>query len=69
MKRNSIDPDADKVARIRNYNNSGIKAFVSNGNTKCKRCNQLIANGELNTWVRGKGNYHVGSCPKVEQEN
>lgn len=69
MKHQPIDPDAEKVARIKKYHGSGIKAFVSDGHTKCKRCDRLIAKGETHTWVRGKGNYHVGSCPKVEQEN
>jgi hypothetical protein len=64
-----IDPDAVKVARIRDFNNSGIKSFVSDGHTKCKRCSNLIPTGIAFTWVRGKGSYHIGSCPKPEREN
>lgn len=68
-KADEIDPDAEKVARIRRWNSTGIKAFVSDGNWKCRRCNQVIPKGESYTWVRGKGGYHIGSCPKPEQEN
>ena len=64
-----IDPDAVKVTRIRDFNASGIKSFVSDGSVKCRRCDRLIAENETFSWVRGKGNYHIGSCPKPEQEN
>ena len=64
-----IDPDAEKVARIRDFNRSGIGAFVSDGSAKCRRCDRLIPESETFTWVRGKGNYHIGSCPKPKQGN
>jgi hypothetical protein len=69
MSKDEIDPDASKVARIRQWNSTGIKAYVSDGTWKCGRCKQYIPKGESYTWVRGWGGYHIGSCPKPEQEN
>jgi hypothetical protein len=64
----SMYPEIGKAHNIKNFNRSGIKAFVSDGGTKCRRCDRLIAEGETFSWVRGKGSYHIGSCPKPEQE-
>lgn len=51
-------PEARKLQRIRNYNESNIKQYVSEGNTKCWRCNETIKEGDPVLWVRGGGSYH-----------
>lgn len=59
-----IYPEGQKAHNIRETARKGIKNFVSNGHHKCKRCGEAIAEGETFAWVYGKGNYHIGSCPK-----
>ena len=68
MGEKSMYPEISKAHNIRGLGRSDIGAFVSDGSAKCRRCDRLITEGETFSWVRGKGNYHIGSCPKPEQE-
>ena len=63
MSNDGIYPEATKVENVRKFSATGIKQYVSDGHTKCKRCGNKIAEGETHMWVRGQGSFHDGKCP------
>jgi hypothetical protein len=59
-------PEIAKVERSKRFTQTGIKEFVSDGYTRCKRCGNDITKGETHMWVRNQGSFHIGKCPTNE---